>query len=191
MENNETDNQKKDGHIENAQPETNAVRVGNSPQLCVYLETNDINPLNVKEYRFTNTVVEVVDQVILFASNIRGNATSVWLHHNPNQTYVLNNRATLIAPLQQRGIKVLLGLLGDWTGVGFANLTPAMEESFAQQVATAVNVNNLDGVDFDDEYADYPNAPAGLPAPSAAIYSSLVRRVKQLLPTKIGNGIPI
>lgn len=174
-----------------AQNETEELQVGTrsvgvkTPKLTVYIETNDINPLNAKEYRFCNTTEEVVDHVILFASNIRGTVSTVQLYHNPNQTYILNNRATLIAPLQQKGIKVLLGLLGDWTGVGFANLTPAMVESFAQQIAACVNNNNLDGVDFDDEYADYANAPAGLPSPSAAIYGNLVKRVKQLLPNKL------
>ena len=159
-----------------------------TPKLTVYIETNDINPLNAKEYRFCNTTEEVVDHVILFASNIRGTCTTVQLYHNPNQTYILNNRATLIAPLQQKGIKVLLGLLGDHTGVGFANLRePAMLESFAQQVAACVNNNNLDGVDFDDEWAKYGQlscSPA-LPNPSAAIYGRLIQRVKQLLPGKL------
>lgn len=169
---------------EELQVETRSVGV-KTPKLTVYIETNDINPLNAKEYRFCNTTEEVVDHVILFASNIRGTASSVQLYHNPNQTYILNNRATLIAPLQQKGIKVLLGILGDHTGVGFANLTPAMVESFAQQIAACVNNNNLDGVDFDDEYAKYYQAPAGLPSPSATIYGNLIKRVKQLLPGKL------
>ncbi len=164
----------------------------------VYVETNDINPLNAGEYYFCNSSPreEVVDHVILFASNIRGNATSAWLHHNQNQTYILNNVSTLVQPLQNKGIKVLLGLLGDHTGVGFANLNAAMLESFAQQVATCVNTYGLDGVDLDDEYARYDLAPAGLPSPSAVILGNLVTRLRQLMPNKLitafsyGNYIP-
>lgn len=160
--------------------------VGNKPpKLTVYIETNDINPLNAGEYRFCNTTEEVVDHVILFASNIRGTASTVQLYHNPNQTYILNNRSTLIAPLQAKGIKVLLGILGDHTGVGFDNLSPMMVESFAHQIAACVNDNNLDGVDFDDEYAEYYSAPYGLPSPSVTIYGNLIKRVKQLLPGKL------
>lgn len=166
------------------QSETRNVGV-KTPKLTLYIETNDINPLNAKEYRFCGTTEEVIDHVILFASNIRGTGSTVQLYHNPNQTHILNNRATLIVPLQNKGIKVLLGILGDHTGVGFANLTPIMVESFAQQIAACVNNNNLDGVDFDDEYAKYYQAPAGLPSPSATIYGSLVQRVKQLLPNKL------
>lgn len=176
---------------------TRAVGVKN-PKLTVYVETNDINPLNAGEYYFCNSSPreEVVDHVILFASNIRGNATSAWLHHNQNQTYILNNVSTLVQPLQNKGIKVLLGLLGDHTGVGFANLSPAMLESFAQQVATCVNTYGLDGVDLDDEYARYDLAPAGLPSPSAVILGNLVTRLRQLMPNKLitafsfGNYIP-
>ncbi len=176
---------------------TRAVGV-KTPKLTVYVETNDINPLNAGEYYFCNSSPreEVVDHVILFASNIRGNATSAWLHHNQNQTYILNNVSTLVQPLQNKGIKVLLGLLGDHTGVGFANLSPAMLESFAQQVATCVNTYGLDGVDLDDEYARYDLAPAGLPSPSAVILGNLVTRLRQLMPNKLitafsfGNYIP-
>ncbi|UVV52559.1 glycosyl hydrolase family 18 protein [Bacteroides thetaiotaomicron] len=103
----------------------------------------------------TNPKDYVVDHVILFASNIRGTASTVELYHNPNQSHILANVNTLVRPLQDKGIKVLLGLLGDHTGVGFANLNDAQIESFAQQVADCVNNYGLDGVDFDDEYAEY------------------------------------
>ena len=116
-----------------------------TPKFTAYIETNDINPLNAGEYYFTGTNPheEVIDHVILFASNIRGTASSVQLYHNPNQTYILNNINTLVKPLQNKGIKVLLGLLGDHTGVGFANLTnkniaagDSLLNDFAYQVAT-------------------------------------------------------
>lgn len=126
----------------------------------------------------------MIDHVILFASNIRGTASSVQLYHNNNQSYILKNASTLIAPLQKKGIKVLLGLLGDHTGVGFANLTPAMINSFAQQIADCVNTYNLDGVDFDDEYAEYGKI-GGLPSQSSVIFGNLITRVRQLLPGKL------
>ena len=171
---------------QDAQSATTRVVSAKTPKLTAYIETNDINPLNMGEYYFTGTNPRdyVVDHVILFASNIRGTATTVQLYHNDNQTYILNHRSTLIAPLQAKGIKVLLGLLGDHTGVGFANLTPDMINDFAQQVADCVNNNNLDGVDFDDEYAECGKI-GGLPAPSTEIYGNLIQKVRQLLPNKL------
>jgi len=158
---------------------TRAVSV-KTPKLTTYIETNDINPLNMGEYYFTGTEAEkdyVVDHVILFASNIRGTVSTVQLYHNPNQTYILNNRNTLVKPLQDKGIKVLLGLLGDHTGVGFANLTSAQITSFANQVADCIEANGLDGVDFDDEYAEYGKI-SGTPSPSGANFSALITALR-------------
>lgn len=59
-----------------------------------------------------------------------------------------------------------------------------MIDSFAQQVATCVNTKGLDGVLLDEEYADYWNAPVGLPTPSSSILSSLILKLRELLPTK-------
>lgn len=169
-----------------AQLTTRSVGV-KTPKLTTYIETNDINPLNAGEYYFTGTdpQEQVIDNVILFASNIRGTASTVQLYHNNNQSYILANANTLIAPLQAKGIKVSLGLLGDHTGVGFCNLTPAMVESFAQQIAACVTQYNLDGVDFDDEYAEYWKAPSNLPAPSTTLFGNLIKRLRQLLPSKL------
>lgn len=171
---------------QDAQPTTRSVGV-KTPKLTTYIETNDINPLNAGEYYFTGTnpQEQVVDNVILFASNIRGTASTVQLYHNNNQTYILNNASTLIAPLQAKGIKVSLGLLGDHTGVGFCNLNAAMVESFAQQIAACVTKYNLDGVDFDDEYAEYWKAPSNLPTASTMTFGNLIKRVRQLLPGKL------
>lgn len=155
-----------------------------TPKLTIYVETNDINPLNMGEYKFTGTNEEVVDHVILFASNIRGTVSTVELYHNPNQSHILANVNTLVRPLQDKGIKVLLGLLGDHTGVGFANLTSSQIDSFAQQLVSCVNTYGLDGVDFDDEYAEYGRI-SGTPSPSGANFSLLIQRLRTLMPNKL------
>lgn len=174
-----------DDVMQQSDTQTSTRAVGSkTPKLTVYIETNDVNPLNAKEYLFSNTSEEVVDHVILFASNIRGTKGTVQLYHNNNQSHILSNASTLIAPLQQKGIKVLLGLLGDHTGVGFANLTPAMISSFAQQVADCVNTYGLDGVDLDDEYAEYGKI-SGLPSPSSTIMGSLITKLRELMPNKL------
>lgn len=157
-----------------------------TPKLTTYVETNDINPLNMGEYYFTGTNPKdyVVDHVVLFASNIRGTKTTVELYHNNNQSHILANVNTLVRPLQDKGIKVLLGLLGDHTGIGFANLTSAQIDSFAQQLADCVTTYGLDGVDFDDEYAEYGKI-SGTPSPSGTIFSQLIVRLRELMPNKL------
>ena len=91
---------------------------------------------------------------------------------------------TLVKPLQDKGIKVSLGLLGDHTGIGFANLTAGQIESFAQQVADCVYTYGLDGVDFDDEYAKYGQIP-GTPSPSGANFSALITALRTKMPDKL------
>lgn len=155
-----------------------------TPKFTVYVETNDINPLNAGEYVFSGTSEEVIDHVVLFASNIRGTKSTAELYHNPNQQHILDNVETLVRPLQAKGIKVLLGILGDHAGVGFTNMTEAQMNSFAQQVADCVNNYGLDGVDFDDEYAECGKI-SGTPTPSCANYGLLVQKVRALLPNKL------
>lgn len=173
------------GASQEAQGTTRNVGV-KTPKLTTYIETNDVNPLNAGEYFFTGTnpQEQVVDHVILFASNIRGTVSTVELYHNPNQSYILSHASTLIAPLQQKGIKVLLGLLGDHTGVGFANLTASQRETFAQAIKSCVENYGLDGVDFDDEYAEYGRI-SGTPSPSTSSFGLLIQRVRELLPNKL------
>lgn len=179
-----TDELKMDASQDDAQVKTRAV--GNkTPKLGIYIETNDVNPLNAGEYYFVNSSTEeVIDYVILFASNIRGTRDSVWLHHNDNQQHILDNVNTLVRPLQQKGIKVLLGLLGDHTIMGLANLTPTKRASFAQQVANCVNTYGLDGADCDDEYSNYPAYPDSLYA-SSAKFGDFIQELRQLLPNKL------
>ena len=76
-----------------AQLATRAVGV-KAPKFTVYVETNDVNPLNAGEYLFNGTTEEAVDHVVLFASNIRGTASTAQLYHNPNQTYILEHAAS-------------------------------------------------------------------------------------------------
>lgn len=107
------------------------------PILTVYVETNDVNPLNAGDYTMPDGT-SFIDIVELFAANIHkdgnGNPT---LYLNDKLTNVLENggAATYVAPLQAKGIKVLLTILGDWQGIGVANMTDAQSTQFAAILA--------------------------------------------------------
>ena len=104
-----------------AGPMTRAATLGNFYRV-VYVEVNDVNPLNAGEYLLSDGT-PFFTHVILFASNIRGDASgNVHNYNNPNNAAILANPSTYIAPLQAKGIKVIMGNLGDHTGAGFANL---------------------------------------------------------------------
>jgi hypothetical protein len=86
--------------------------------------------------------------------------------------------------VQSRGTKVLLSILGNHQGAGISNFpTQAAAQEFAQQLANAVNTYGLDGIDFDDEYADYGTNGTGQPNSYSFIY--LVSALRALLPNKI------
>jgi hypothetical protein len=142
------------------------VGTGAKVKTAVYVEVNDRNPLNAGSYILEDGTY-LFDYVIIFAANIRNrNCTTdldysvhrcgksgPHLHLNDNVRYVLENRTKYIKPLQDKGIKVLLGLLGDHDGIGFGTMNDADRATFVADLAKVVKDYGLDGVDFDDEWA--------------------------------------
>lgn len=136
----------------------------------VYVEVNDVNPLNAGEYLLPDGK-PFFTHVILFASNIRGDANgNVHNYNNPNNAAILGNPTKYIAPLQAKGIKVLMGNLGDHTGAGFSNLTAAQIDSYTDDLVAYANI--VDGYDFDDEWAEYDTR--GYPDANNHSYSELI-----------------
>lgn len=157
----------------------------NGPKSVCYVEVNYNDIRNVGNYKLT-TGEQLFDIGIIFAANINYNTSTqtAQLYFNPQVTNVLTNRNTYVQPLQDRGIKVLLSILGNHQGAGICNFpSQAAAQAFAQQLANAVNTYNLDGIDFDDEYSDYGANGTGQPNSSSFVY--LVTALRQLLPNKI------
>lgn len=131
-----------------------------TPKITIYVETNDVNPLNAGDYVLPNGE-PYADIVELFAANIHkrtvNGVTEPVLYLNDKMTNLMENNGylTYIKPLQDKGIKVLLTVLGDHKGIGFANLNDTQTTQFAKILAHAVEKYGLDGIGFDDEYADY------------------------------------
>jgi hypothetical protein len=120
----------------------------------VYIEVNDHSPLNAGSYVLEDGTY-LFDYVILFAANIRNSertSGTPYVHLNENVQYILDNRTKYIKPLQDKGIKVILGLLGDHDGVTFSTMSDDHIEAFAADVKKVVDEYQLDGVDFDDEW---------------------------------------
>lgn len=66
---------------------------------AVYVEVNDVNPLNAGEYLLPGGK-PFFTHVILFASNIRDDANkNVHNYNNPNNAAILQNPAKYIKPL--------------------------------------------------------------------------------------------
>ena len=98
---------------------------------------------------------------MLFSGNIRWDTQSgkPYMHYNDNVTALLKDKDKYIQPLRDRGIKVLMGVLGDHDGSGPGNLTEKGAEVFAEHLAEMCVEYGLDGICMDDEYSEYYKAP--------------------------------
>ncbi|MCT2563247.1 endo-beta-N-acetylglucosaminidase H [Chryseobacterium herbae] len=170
--------------IIHAMPVLNAQQL-NPTGIC-YVEVNNNNILNAGAYKLQTSGNYLFNVVNIFAANInydtgRGRA---YLSNNNNVTKVLTNANTYIKPLQDKGMKVVLTILGNHQGAGFCNFpTREAARDFAQQLAHTVNTYGLDGIDFDDEYSDYGQNGTGQPNDSSFVM--LVQELRALLPDKI------
>ncbi|WHT20172.1 endo-beta-N-acetylglucosaminidase family protein [Crossiella sp. CA-258035] len=163
-----------------------APRAKNGPVSVAYVEVNNHSMLNVGKYTLAKGGANVFDIGITFAANINYDPAkkAAYLHFNDNVRRVLDNAATQIRPLQAKGIKVVLSVLGNHQGAGFANFpTKAAAEAFAKQLSDAVTRYGLDGIDFDDEYAKYGENGTG--QPNASSFVHLVTALRNTLPNKI------
>jgi len=152
----------------------------------VYVEVNNESMLNVAKYKLTDSGQQLFDIAIIFAANINYDTAAhrATLFFNNQVTSVLNNVQTQVVPLQQKGIKVLLSILGNHWGAGISNFTSrASAHDFALQLSNAVTTYGLDGIDFDDEYAEYGKYGTGPVNDSS--FTMLVDELRQLMPSKL------
>ncbi|MFI7059633.1 endo-beta-N-acetylglucosaminidase H [Kribbella sp. NPDC050124] len=159
-------------------------RAKTGPISVVYIEVNNESMTNAARYTLSKGGAQVFDVAVIFAANINYDGANAYLHFNENVQNVLDNVATQVRPLQQKGIKVLLSILGNHQGAGFANF-PSQQaaDAFAQELADAVNQYGLDGIDFDDEYVEYGTNGTGQPNDFSFVY--LVQALRQKLPNKL------
>lgn len=149
----------------------------------IYIDTKDTNPLNFLELRLEDGSM-MADAVVLFAGNVNwdGRNQEVILNNNGCTQGLLDQTETYIQPLRRAGIKVLLGLLPNHDGSGVANLSEYGAVEYSKTLANAVLKYKLDGISFDDEWADYgPLSGEWFESPSPTAASRLIYHVKQTM----------
>lgn len=158
-----------------------------SPKMVVYVETNDTNPLNAGDYVLPDGKA-LVDIVELFASNLQKRTVDgviqPVLKLNDRMVRVLEPDPSAptttgyhkyVKPLQDKGIKVLLTVLGNWDGISVASMNDTQTTQFAQILAYVVDRYGLDGIGFDDEYS-------GTSVTVAGSYGTLINKLENLMP---------
>lgn len=138
------------------------------------------SPLDAGEYRLNDNVpffnLVSVEKIQLLDSPSGARFTLT-----DRLDYVLENRDRLIAPLQAKGIEVLVTVMGaNTSGWGFANLSPSVITDMAQTLANMVVENNLDGVTLADKWTDY--GANGKPQPNTVSYGRFIRALREALP---------
>lgn len=150
------------------------------------MEVNDTNPLNNLCFSLKESGIPLIDIVILFSANINYNNETgkVYVYNNPNVQHILNNREKYLKPLQDRGMKIVLGILGNHDRARVSNLADETARLFAQELKVVCDFYHLDGIFVDDEYSAYQNpVPVGFVSPSSA--SRLCYEAKQAMPDRL------
>lgn len=148
------------------------------------MEVNDTNPLNNLCFTLKNSGKPLIDIVILFSGNINYNAETgrVYNHNNPNVQHLLDNRDKYLKPLQDRGIKVVLGILGNHDSAGVNTLADETARAFVQELKAVCDAYNLDGIFWDDEYT---KLAYDIPGFQSGNCSRLIYETKKAMPDKL------
>lgn len=144
-----------------------------APKTVVYVEVNNYDFRNVADYTLKGTNKPAFDLAMIFAANINYDTTKkkAYLYLNERVTETLQNAKTQIRPVQAKGTKVLLSILGNHQGAGFANF-PSYQaaDAFAKELAATVKKYRLDGIDLDDEWSEYGVNGTGQPNDFSFVY---------------------
>ena len=156
------------------------------------MEINKTNPLNNLCFTLKKTGQPLIDIVVLFSANINYSAEKgrVYVNNNKNVQHILNNRDKYIKPLQDKGMKVVLGILGNGDHAGLMSLSDETARNFAQELKATCEAYQLDGVFFDEEWSEYSSLIQGsIPPcfvyPSRTAASRLCYETKQAMPDKL------
>lgn len=170
--------------VKNLSGQATAIRKEGEKSIFCYFEVNDTNPLNLLSWEMEDGRL-LVDHLVLFAYNINYNKETgeVYVLANTQCQYILDHYNEIIKPLRDRGVKVILGLLGNHDESGLAQLSEIGCKDFAKKVADICYGYGFDGVNFDDEYSNSPDLSCPLfTSRSYAAGDRLIYECKQIMP---------
>ena len=142
-----------------------------------FVEVNNESILNCGEYTMKGSNKPFFDVVSIFAANINVDSETGRAHIfcNDQVSFLLKNADQIIRPLQAKGIKVNMTILGNHDESGMSSLSKEAAEDFAKELKAYADIYGLDGFDFDDEYSKYPENPSpGFEEQSSANYCRLM-----------------
>lgn len=151
-----------------------------TPIVAIYVETNDVNPLNAGDYLLSDGTT-YADIVEFFAANLNKETIDgvdlPTLYFNDKLTNLLENggAAKYVKGLQDKGIKTLITILPNWQNIDFTSLNDTQAEQLATILAYAVERYGLDGIGFDNEYGGTVTSVSGS-------FGNLITKLREKLP---------
>jgi len=151
-----------------------------TPKVTIYVETNDVNPLNAGDYKLSDGTT-YADIVEFFAANLNKETVNgvvrPTLYLNDKLTNLLENGGAdkYVKGLQEKGIKVVLTILPNWQNIDFTSLNDTQADQLATILAHATVKYNLDGIGFDNEYGGTVTTVAGS-------FGNLITKLRAKLP---------
>ncbi len=151
-----------------------------TPKIAIYVETNDVNPLNAGDYKLPDGTA-YADIVEFFAANLNKETVNgvvrPVLYLNDKMTNLLENGGAdkYVKGLQANGIKVVLTILPNWQNIDFTSMNDTQADQLARILAYAVNKYGLDGIGFDNEYG-------GSVTPISGSFGNLITKLRNYLP---------
>ncbi len=151
-----------------------------TPKIAIYVETNDINPLNAGDYKLPDGTA-YADIVEFFAANLNKETVNgvvrPTLYLNDKMTNLLENggAAKYVKGLQANGIKVVLTILPNWQNIDFTSLNDTQADQLARILTYATDKYNLDGIGFDNEYGGTVTTVPGS-------FGNLITKLRNYLP---------
>ncbi|MBR5385249.1 MAG: DUF1735 domain-containing protein [Bacteroidales bacterium] len=155
-------------------------------KVVVFFEVNNTNPLNALQFE-TEDGHLLIDYLVLFAYNINYDAEKgrVYCFANPQCQYILDHYDEEIRPLRERGIKVIVSVLGNHDAAGCAQLSDAGARAFAKEMAAMCYGYGFDGINLDDEYSSSPDLSVPwFTSRSTAAGNRLYFELKKAMPDK-------
>ena len=159
---------------------------GKDKQVIVFFEVNNTNPLNALQFE-TEDGHLLIDYLVLFAYNINYDAEKgrVYCFANPQCQYILDHYDEIIKPLRERGMKVIISVLGNHDMAGLAQLSDMGAREFAKEMAALVYGYGFDGINYDDEYSTSPDTSIPwFTRPSVQAGDRLYFETKKAMPDK-------
>jgi len=127
-------------------------------KIVCYIDTDKYNPLNARDYALKDSGLPFFDYVILGGAVLKADAKGYYVDFSDSFKTLLAQRKKYIEPLQNMGIKVLLGIRSVGSA-SFGHLNDDNMYIFSDVLYDTLKIYRLDGVEFFDDADDsaYPD----------------------------------